>query len=79
MEDVQEEILEVAAICLYLFHGGLWFFIADLVHLQGEHKHFPLMSKGENVAKVFEVSIKSKGGDCWHYGSGMIICSRCCT
>jgi hypothetical protein len=37
MEDVQKEILEVAAICLYLFHGGLWFFIADLVHIQGEH------------------------------------------
>jgi hypothetical protein len=37
MEDVQEEILEVAAICLYLFHGGLWFFIADLAHIQGEH------------------------------------------
>ena len=30
------------------------------------------MSKGENEAEDFEVAIKSKGGDCWHYGSGMI-------
>jgi hypothetical protein len=34
MDDVQKE---VAAICLCLFHGGLWFFFADLVHIQGEH------------------------------------------
>jgi hypothetical protein len=32
----------------------------------------PLMSKGENEAEDVEVAIKSKGGDCWHYGSGMI-------
>ena len=75
MEDVQKEILEVAAICL--FHGGLWFFIADLVHIQGEHNPLPLMSKGENEAEDFEVAIKSKGGDCWHYGSDMIICFKC--
>jgi hypothetical protein len=31
--------LNVAAICLYFFmvFGGLWFFFADLVHIQGEH------------------------------------------
>ena len=32
----------------------------------------PLISKGENEAEDFEVAIKSKGGDCWHCGSGMI-------
>ena len=37
MEDGKKEILEIAAICLYLFHGGLWFFVADLVHFQEEH------------------------------------------
>jgi len=31
------------------------------------------MSKGENKAEDFEVAIKSKGGDCWHYVSGMIM------
>ena len=24
-------------------------------------------------------AINSKGGDCWHYVSGMVICYRCCT
>ena len=33
----------------------------------------PLMSKGENEAEDYEVSIKSKGGDCWHYGSGVVL------
>jgi hypothetical protein len=63
----------------FMVSGGLWFFFADLVHIQGEHNPLPLMSKGENVAEVFEVAIKSKGGDCWHYVSGMVICYRCCT
>jgi hypothetical protein len=27
-----------------------------------------LMSKGENEDEACEVAIKSKGGDCWHYG-----------
>ena len=76
---MEKEILEIAAICLYLFHGGLWFFVADLVHIQGEHvlrgsiPLLPLMSKGENEAEVCEVAIKSKGGDCWHYGSGVVL------
>jgi len=28
------------------------------------------MSKGENDIEDFDVAIKSKGGDCWHYDSG---------
>ena len=31
------------------------------------------MSKGENVAEVFEVAIKSKGGDCWHYDTYVVL------
>ena len=56
--------------------GGLWFF-ADLVYSQEEHvprgsiNLLPLMSKGENDVEDLEVAIKSKGGDCWHYDSGM--------
>jgi len=38
MEDVQKEIMDaglnIAVICLF---GGLCFFFADLVHIQGEH------------------------------------------
>ena len=46
MEDVQKEImgagLNIAAMSLSLswslmVSGGLWFFFADLVHIQGEH------------------------------------------
>ena len=41
MEDVQKAIMDadlnITAICLYLFHGGLWFVAADLVHIQEEH------------------------------------------
>jgi hypothetical protein len=33
MEEIMDAGLNVAAICLYLFHGGLWFFFTDL----GEH------------------------------------------
>jgi len=29
------------------------------------------MSKGENDIEDLEVAIKSKGGDCWHYDSGI--------
>jgi len=28
------------------------------------------MSKGENDIEDLEITIKSKGGDCWHYDSG---------
>ena len=31
------------------------------------------MSKGENEAEDFEVAIKSKGGDCWHYVSSVVL------
>ena len=31
------------------------------------------MSKGENDVEDLEVAIKSKGGDCWHYDSGMAL------
>ena len=34
----------------------------------------PLMSKGENdEAEDYVVAIKSKGGDCWHYDSGVVL------
>ena len=55
----------------FMVFGGLCFFFTDLVHIQGEHNPLPLMSKEENELKIFEVAIKSKGGDCWHYDSGM--------
>ena len=61
MEDVQKEILEVAAICLYLFHGGLWFFVANLVHIQGEHNPLPLMSKGDNEVEALRLPSSPKG------------------
>ena len=57
----------------FMVFGGLWFFFADLVHIQGEHNPLPLMSKGENGVGNFEVSIKSKGGDCWHYDIGSVL------
>ena len=31
------------------------------------------MSKGENEAEVCEVAIKSKGGDCWHYVTNVVL------
>jgi hypothetical protein len=32
------------------------------------------MSKGENdEAEDYVVAIKSKGGDCWHYDSGVVL------
>ena len=46
---------------------------------QGEHHPLPLMSKGENDVEDLEVAIKSKGGDCWHYDSGLAPCYRYCT
>ena len=46
---------------------------------QGEYNPLPLMSKGENVVEDFEVAIKSKGGDCWHYDSSLALWYRCCT
>jgi len=38
---------------------------------QGEHSPFLMMSKGENEFEDLGVAIKSKGGDCWHYGTGL--------
>jgi len=46
---------------------------------QEEHNPFPLMTKGENDFEDLGVAIKSKGGDCWHYDSGLAIWHRCCT
>ena len=67
---MEKEILEKAAICLYLFHGGallqIWFIFRGSMSLGGAYP-LPLMSKGENEAEVCQVAIKSKGGDCWHY------------
>ena len=44
---------------------------------QGEHRPLPLMTKGENDSKELEVAIKSKGGDCWHFGTGVALRYRC--
>ena len=40
---------------------------------QGEHSPLPLMTKGENDSKDLGVAIKSKGGDCWHFGTGVAL------
>ena len=32
-----------------------------------------LMSKGENDFEDLGVAIKFKGGDCWHYGTGVVL------
>jgi len=50
--------------------------------LRGSITPFPLMSKGENDVEDLEdleIAIKSKGGDCWHYDSGLALWHRCCT
>jgi hypothetical protein len=31
------------------------------------------MTKGENDSKDLGVAIKSKGGDCWHFGTGVAL------
>ena len=36
------------------------------------------MTKGENDSKDLGVAIKSKGGDCWHFGTGVALRYRCC-
>ena len=72
----------IAEICLYLFHDHLWCLMIILLQTwsiirgacsQGEHNPLPLMSKGENDVEDLEVVIKSKGGDCWHYDSGLAV------
>ena len=40
---------------------------------QGEHSPLPLMKKGENDSKDLGVAIKSKGGDCWHYETSIVL------
>ena len=45
---------------------------------QGEHNHFPLMTKGENDFEDIGVAIKSKGGYCWHCGTDLELWHRCC-
>ena len=46
---------------------------------QGELNPFPLMTKGENDFEWLGVAIKSKGGDCWHYDTGLALWHTCCT
>ena len=80
-----DDDLNMAAICLYLFHGRLWYLVDYDSSLQiwsivrGSINPLPLMSKGENDIEDLEVAIKSKGGDCWHYDSGLALWYRCCT
>jgi len=45
---------------------------------QGEHNPLHLMTKGENDFEWLVVAIKSKGGDCWHYDTGLALWHRCC-
>jgi len=40
---------------------------------QGENNPLPLMTKGENDFEDLRVAIKSKGGYCWHYDSGLAL------
>ena len=77
-----------------LYSSSRTYFFADLAYSQGEHgqhsrteisactrgEHnpLPLMTKGENNLEDLGVTIKSKGGDCWHYGTGLELWRRCC-
>jgi len=45
---------------------------------QGEHNPLPLMTKGENDFEDFGVAIKFKGGDCWHYETGVALWHNYC-
>ena len=40
---------------------------------QGERNPLPLMTKGENDFEDLGVAMKSKGGDCWHFGTGVAL------
>ena len=68
----QSFMVDCGSSCRYFFP------FADLVY-QGEHNPLPLMSKGKNDVEDLEVTIKSKGGDCWHYDSGLALWYRCRT
>ena len=62
MEDVQKEILEVAAICLYLFHGGLWFFTDLGEHiLRGSITFFPWCQTGRMKLNFLRLPSSPKG------------------
>jgi len=64
---------------------------ADLAYSQGEHgqhrkfQHIlrgsttlcPWWQRGRMILDL-GVAIKSKGGDCWHYGTGLELWHRCC-
>ena len=66
-------------------------FFADLAYSQGEHgqhrkfQHIlrgsttlcPWWQRGRMILDL-GVAIKSKGGDCWHYGTGLELWHRCC-
>ena len=70
------KLLQYVSISFMVDYGSslqIWFIFRRSMILGGAYP-LPLMSKRENEAEDYEVAIKSKGGDCWHYGSWF----RCC-
>jgi hypothetical protein len=59
---MEKEILEIAAICLYLFHGGFLVLVQiwRSMSLGGAYP-LPLMSKGENEAEDLRLPSSPKG------------------
>ena len=69
---MEKEILKKLQYVSISFMMDFWLQIWRSMSIGGAYP-LPLMSKGENEAEDYVVAIKSKGGDCWHYDSGVVL------